>query len=155
MNFDLPYASHRRPVLGSNIVATSQPLAVQAGLRMFLKGGNAIDAAVAAAICLTVVEPTMNGIGGDSFALVWDGTRVHALNASGRSPAAWTRTRFQGFGEMPSTGWDAVTVPGAVSGWMELSRAFGVLRFEDLFEPAIEYAHKGFPVSPFVAQTWA
>ncbi len=122
---------------------------------MFLKGGNAVDAAVAAAICLTVVEPTMNGIGGDSFALVWDGTRVHGLNASGRSPGAWTQTRFQGLNEMPSTGWDAVTVPGAVSGWIELSRAFGVLRFEDLFEPAIEYAHDGFPVSPFVAETWA
>lgn len=155
MKFDLPYASYRRPVLGSNIVATSQPLAAQAGLRMFLKGGNAVDAAVATAIALTVVEPTMNGIGADAFALVWDGERLHGLNATGRSPAAWTRERFAGLAEMPATGWDAANVPGAVSGWIELSRAFGILRFEDLFEPAIEYAAGGFPVSPFVAQTWA
>lgn len=155
MDFELPYPSYRRPVLGSNIVATSQPLAAQAGLRMFLKGGNAVDAAVAAAIALTVVEPTMNGIGSDAFALVWDGERLHGLNATGRSPAAWTRQQFSGLAEMPSIGWGAVSVPGAVSGWIELSRAFGILRFEDLFEPAVEYAQKGFPVSPFIAGTWA
>ncbi|MFW6056512.1 MAG: gamma-glutamyltransferase family protein, partial [Chloroflexota bacterium] len=155
MDFELPYASYRRPIFGSNIVATSQPLAAQAGLRMFLKGGNAVDAAVAAAIALTVVEPTMNGIGSDAFALVWDGERLHGLNASGRSPAAWTREQYSGLAEMPSTGWGAVSIPGAVSGWIELSQAFGVLRFEDLFEPAVEYARNGFPVSTFVAGTWA
>ncbi len=155
MDFELPYVSCRRPVLGANIVATSQPLAAQAGVRMFLKGGNAVDAAVAAAIALTVVEPTMNGIGSDAFALVWDGEQLHGLNASGRSPAAWTPDHFAGLAEVPSTGWQAVSVPGAVSGWIELSRAFGILRFEDLFEPAIEYARNGFPVSPVVAATWA
>jgi gamma-glutamyltranspeptidase/glutathione hydrolase len=153
--FELPYVSYRRPVLGANIVATSQPLAAQAGLRMLLQGGNAVDAAIATAIALTVVEPTMNGIGADAFALVWDGEQLHGLNATGRSPSAWTRERFAGLSAMPATGWDAATVPGAVSGWVELSRAFGVLRFEDLFQPAIEYATAGFPVSPFVAQTWA
>jgi gamma-glutamyltranspeptidase/glutathione hydrolase len=141
-------------VLGSNIVATSQPLASQAGIRMLLRGGNAVDAAVAAAICLTVVEPTMNGIGGDAFALVWDGEALHGLNASGRSPRAWTLEQFAGLREMPATGWGSVTVPGAVSSWITLSRRFGILPFADLFEPAIEYAESGFPVSPFIARTW-
>ncbi len=149
-----PYPSRRTPVLGSNIVATSQPLAAQAGIRMLLRGGNAVDAAVAAAIALTVVEPTMNGIGGDAFALVWDGEALHGLNASGRSPKAWTFDRFAGKAEMPAIGWDSVTVPGAVSSWIELSRRFGNLPFADLFAPAIEYARGGFPVSPFVARTW-
>ena len=77
------------PVLARNVVATSQPLAAQAGLRMLLRGGNAVDAAMATAIALTVVEPMMNGIGSDAFALVWDGQALHGLNASGRAPRAW------------------------------------------------------------------
>jgi len=154
MDWRFPYPSRRTPVLGSNVVATSQPLAAQAGIRMLLRGGNAVDAAVAAAICLTVVEPTMNGIGSDAFALVWDGETLHGLNASGRSPRAWSFDQFAGLTEMPSTGWGSVTGPGAVSSWIELSRRFGILPFADLFVPAIEYAERGFPVSPFVARTW-
>src|SRR2546423_2580064 len=104
-DFEFPYRSARMPVLARNVVATSQPLAAQAGLRMLLAGGNAIDAAVAAAIALTVVEPTSNGIGGDLFAILWDGQSVHGLNASGRSPAAWTPEVFAGQPTMPRRGW--------------------------------------------------
>jgi gamma-glutamyltranspeptidase/glutathione hydrolase len=143
------------PVLARNLVATSQPLAAQAGLRMLLKGGNAVDAALAAAITLTVVEPTSNGIGSDAFALVWDGQRLHGLNGSGRSPRAWTPDRFAGLNRMPIFGWDAVTVPGAVDAWVQLSQKFGKLPFGDLFGPAIEYAQNGFAVSPITAVRWA
>ena len=150
-----PYRSARTPILGANAVATSQPLAAQAGVRMLLRGGNAVDAAIATAIALTVVEPTMNGVGADAFALVWDGDTLHGLNASGRSPRAWDLGQFSGLREMPATGWQSVTVPGAVSSWVALSRRFGILPFADLFQPAVEYAEGGFPVSPFVAKTWA
>jgi gamma-glutamyltranspeptidase/glutathione hydrolase len=153
--FDQPYCSRRSPLLARNIVATSQPLAAQAGLRMLLSGGNAVDAALAAAITLTVVEPTSNGIGADAFAIVWDGRALHGLNASGRSPAAWTREYFDRFNQMPVSGWHSVTVPGAVSGWVELSKTFGKLPFEQLFEPAIAYARDGFLVSPITARAWA
>jgi gamma-glutamyltranspeptidase/glutathione hydrolase len=157
MNFswDLPYPSQRSPLLARNIVATSQPLAAQAGLRMLLKGGNAVDAAVAAAITLTVVEPTMNGIGSDAFALVWTEGKLHGLNASGRAPAAWSPARFAGRDRMPTEGWDTVTIPGAVSGWAALSQRFGRLPFADLFEPAIEYAQRGYLVSPVIAWQWS
>jgi gamma-glutamyltranspeptidase/glutathione hydrolase len=154
-----PYPSQRMPVMGSNIVATSQPLASQAGLRMLLRGGNAVDAAIAAAITLTVVEPTSNGVGSDAFALVWDEEEgaLHGLNASGRSPAAWAYDHFAQYideGTMPRLGWDAVTVPGAVSAWFELSERFGDLPFEVLFIPAIRCAREGFPVSPITARVW-
>ena len=149
-----PYPSRRSPVLARNIVATSQPLAAQAGLRMLLAGGNAVDAALATAIALTVVEPTSNGIGSDAFAIVFDGKKLHGLNASGRSPAAWTPGRFAGLSSMPARGWDTVTVPGAVSAWVTLSQAFGALPFEKLFAPAIAYARHGFPVSPVIARAW-
>jgi len=152
--WEFPYPSRRMPVLAGNVVAASQPLAAQAGLRMLLGGGNAVDAAVATAIALTVVEPTSNGIGSDAFAVVWDGRRLHGLNASGRSPAGLTPERFAGRNEIPKLGWDAVTVPGAVSAWAELSSRFGRLPFEKLFEPAIEYASGGFLVSPIVAAGW-
>ena len=117
MNFDFsnPYTSTRLPVFARNVVSTSHPLAAQAGLRMLWQGGNAVDAAIAAAITLTVVEPCMNAIGSDAFALVWDGQRLHGLNASGRSPRAWTQEHFSRYAQMPSHGWDSVTVPGAVS----------------------------------------
>jgi gamma-glutamyltranspeptidase/glutathione hydrolase len=143
------------PVLASNIVATSQPLAAQAGLRMLLKGGNAIDAALASAMALTVVEPTSNGIGSDAFALVWDGKRLHGLNASGRSPTGWNPKRFATRGAVPQRGWDSVTVPGCVSAWRALSEKFGKLPFADLAEPAIHYAANGFLVSPTIARLWA
>ncbi len=153
MNF--PYASQRAPVLARNVVATSQPLAAQAGLRMLLAGGNAVDAAVAAAITATVVEPVANGIGGDAFALVWSNGALHGLNASGRSPAAWDAARFAGAATMPATGWESVTVPGGVSAWVALSQRFGKLPFAQLFEPAIGYARDGFLVSPAIARQWA
>lgn len=148
------YPSARRPTLARNMVATSQPLAAQAGLRMLLAGGNAVDAALATAITLTIVEPISNGLGSDAFAIVWDGKALHGLNASGRSPAAWTPEFFRAKNAVPMRGWNSVTVPGAVSAWMELSARFGELPFEKLFEPAIDYAGRGFPVSPFIARSW-
>lgn len=150
-----PYPSRRSAVVADNIVATSQPLAAQAGLSMLARGGNAMDAALATAIALTVVEPTGNGIGSDAFAIIWDGAELHGLNASGRSPAAWNHERFSGQTEMPDIGWDSVTVPGAVSAWVACSEKFGKLPFETLFEPAIRYAEGGFPVSPIVSLLWA
>ena len=149
-----PYPVHRGPLLARNVVATSQPLAAQAGLRMLLKGGNAVDAALASAIALTVVEPTANGVGSDAFAIVWDGSALHGLNGSGRAPAGWTPQRFAGLKEMPARGWESVTVPGAVAAWVTLSERFGKLPFAALFEPAIDYAANGFPVSPLIAGLW-
>ncbi|MBS0450012.1 MAG: gamma-glutamyltransferase family protein [Proteobacteria bacterium] len=154
MNWYPPHPSSRQPVLARNVVSTSQPLAAQAGVAAFSRGGNAIDAALAAAITLTVVEPTMNGIGGDAFALVWDGSTLHGLNASGRAPAAWNADRFAHLQQMPRIGWDTVTVPGGVASWVALSERFGALPFEDLFVDAIRHAHDGFPVSPVVARQW-
>ena len=108
---DYHYPSRRSSVHARNVVATSQPLATQAGLTALERGGNAVDAAIASAITLTVVEPTMNGIGSDAFAIVWDGQDLHGLNASGRSPTAWTPERFNQYKEMPWPGWDCVTGP--------------------------------------------
>src|SRR5277367_6446099 len=152
--WELPYAWPRKPVLASNAVCTSQPLAAQAGLRMLADGGNAVDAAMATAIALTVVEPVSNGIGSDAFAIVWDGQQLHGLNASGRSPAAWTPEYFGG-NEVPALGWNSVTVPGAVSAWVELHAKFGKLPFDRLFEPAISYGRNGFLLSPTIAEQWA
>lgn len=154
-DYRLPYPSARQPVLAHNVVATSQPLAAQAGLSMLQRGGNAVDAALATAIALTVVEPTSNGIGSDAFAILWDGEALHGLNASGCSPAAQGFEQFAAGGSVPQRGWPAVTVPGAVSAWVELSRRFGRLPFDDLFQPAIQYAERGFPVSPITAGAWA
>jgi gamma-glutamyltranspeptidase / glutathione hydrolase len=154
MDTNLPFPSRRQPVLARNIVSTSQPLAAQAGAAAFARGGNAIDAALAAAITLTVVEPVMNGIGGDGFALVWDGNRLHGLNASGRSPALWEASRFKELAVMPKRGWESVTVPGQVAGWVSLSERFGVLPFEDLFVDALRHARDGFPVSPVISRQW-
>src|SRR5262245_20599789 len=103
---DFPYPSQRMPVLARNTVATSQPLAAQAGLRMLLKGGNAVDAAIATAITLTVVEPTGNGIGSDAFCILWDGKQLQGLNASGRSHAAWQPGRLKNGSRKLSVGWD-------------------------------------------------
>lgn len=155
MNYTNPYPSARSAVMGRNVVSTSQPLAAQAGLRMLLAGGNAVDAAIATAMALTVVEPTGCGLGSDGFAIVWDGQELHGLNASGRSPAAWSADRFAGRATMPDKGWDAVTVPGAVSAWSALSRRFGRLSFAALAAPAIDYARSGFPVSPVISHLWA
>ena len=154
-SWNFPYPSQRMPVLAKNVVATSQPLAAQAGLSMLARGGNAVDAGLAAAITLAVVEPTSNGIGSDAFAILWDGQRLVGLNASGRSPAGWTQERFAGRKAMPTLGWDSVTVPGCVSAWVALSRRYGKLPFEALFEPAIRYARESFMVSPITAMSWA
>ncbi|MBI3918842.1 MAG: gamma-glutamyltransferase family protein [Betaproteobacteria bacterium] len=143
------------PILARNVVATSQPLAAQAGLRMLMGGGNAVDAVLATAIALTVLEPTSNGIGSDAFCILWDGNKLHGLNASGRSPAGWTLDRFKGRSAMPQRGWESVTVPGCVSAWIDLSAKFGKLPFADLFEPAIKYAADGYMVSPTIARLWA
>jgi len=152
--WDFLYPSKRMPILANNIVSTSQPLASQAGLQMLLKGGNAVDAAIAAAITLTVVEPTMNGIGSDAFVILWDGKEIVGLNASGRSPALWEPELFSNQKEIPLLGWDSVTLPGAVSAWVELSKKYGQLSFRELFDPAIKYAENGFLVSPITAELW-
>jgi gamma-glutamyltranspeptidase / glutathione hydrolase len=149
-----PYAWPRKPVLSANVVSTSQPLAAQAGLQMLAAGGNAVDAILATAITLTLVEPVSNGIGSDAYAIVWDGRKMHALNASGRSPAAWTLDYFAGR-KVPERGWDSVSVPGAVSAWVALHAKWGKLPFARLFEKAIEYGRKGFLVSPTIAGQWA
>jgi gamma-glutamyltranspeptidase/glutathione hydrolase len=154
-DWQFPYPSQRMPVLARNMVSTSQPLAAQAGLRMLLKGGNAVDAILATAITLTIVEPTSNGIGSDAFCILWDGKKLQGLNASGRSPAGWSHQRFKGALTMPTRGWESVTVPGAVRAWVDLSQKYGKLPFADLFEPAIKYAAEGFLVSPTIARLWA
>lgn len=154
-SWEFPYRSQRMPILAQNVVATSQPLAAEAGLNALRKGGNAVDAALATAITLTVVEPTSNGIGSDAFAIVWDGERLHGLNASGRSPQALKPDKFEGLAEMPTIGWDPVTVPGAVSAWVALSGRLGRLPFEELFADAVRYAREGFPVSPITARAWS
>jgi gamma-glutamyltranspeptidase / glutathione hydrolase len=150
-----PYAWPRKPLLAANAVATSQPLAAQAGLQMLAEGGSAVDAILATAITLSLVEPVSNGIGSDAYAIIWDGKRLHGLNASGRSPAAWTLDYFGGQKAMPVRGWNTVSVPGCVSAWVELHAKFGRLPFERLFERAIRYGREGFLVSPTIAGQWA
>src|SRR3954454_4133824 len=134
-SWKLPYAWPRTPVLARNVVCTSQPLAAQAGLAMLAEGGSAVDAALAAAITLTLVEPVSNGIGSDGLSIVWDGNQLHGLNASGRSPAAWTPEYFEGHG-VPARGWNSVTVPGAVSAWVELHGKFGKRPLPRMSAPA-------------------
>ena len=160
MNFDAlhhPYASRRNTVYARNgMVATSQPLAAQAGLEILRRGGNAIDAAIATAAALTVVEPTSNGIGGDAFALVWTNGELHGLNASGPAPQGLSLEALEKAGHkvMPKRGFVPVTVPGAPSAWAELSARFGRLPLTEVLRPAIEYAEKGYPVSPTLGRNW-
>ncbi|MCB1685925.1 MAG: gamma-glutamyltransferase, partial [Pseudomonadales bacterium] len=154
MNWEQPCVAARSPVCADNVVASSQPLAVQAGIAALKAGGNAVDAALATAITLTVVEPNNNGVGSDAFAILWDGAQLVGLNGSGRAPAAWTLDRFSGRSRMPDRGWDTVTVPGAVSVWVALSERYGRLPFERLFDAAIHYAEEGFPVGPKTAGYW-
>jgi gamma-glutamyltranspeptidase / glutathione hydrolase len=153
LDYSAPYASARSPVFGRNIIATSQSLASAAGFEMLMAGGNAVDAAVAAAMTLTVVEPTGCGIGSDAFAILWDGTSLHGLNCSGRSPAAWTPERF-GAGPVPERGWNSVTVPGAVSAWVALLKRFGRLSPSKVAAPAIRHAREGYFVTPRIAELW-
>ena len=159
-DYQTPYTSARLPVFARNMVATSHPLAAQAGLRMLAAGGNAVDAAVATAAVMTLVEPCSNGLGSDAFCILWDGQQLHGLNASGRAPAAWTPDYFRRkYGNAASTpplrGWDGVTVPGAVAGWVALNQRFGKLAFEDVLAPAIEIAERGYAVPVVVQQKWA
>lgn len=154
INWANPYPSQRSPVFARRVVATSQPLAAEAGIHALRQGGNAVDAAIATAITLTVVEPNNNGIGSDAFALIHDGKQLHGLNASGRSPAGLTPDRFANRNKIPPWTWDAVTVPGAVSAWVEMSSRFGRLPFESLFTDAIRHAREGFQVGPKSAFYW-
>ncbi|HEX6530098.1 MAG TPA: gamma-glutamyltransferase family protein, partial [Burkholderiales bacterium] len=149
-----PYAWPRKPLLAANVVSTSQPLAAQAGQQMLAAGGNAIDAILATAITLTLVEPVSNGIGSDAYAIVWDGQRLHGYNASGRSPAGWTPEFLGGWKSVPVRGWNSVSVPGCVSAWVEMHKRWGKLPFEKLFERAIQYGREGFLVSPTIAGQW-
>ena len=162
MNFDFanPYTSTRIPVFARNVVSTSHPLAAQAGLRMLYAGGNAVDAAIATAAAMTVCEPVSNGLGSDAFALIWDGTALHGLNGSGCAPQAWCteyfHTKYVGSATAPpKRGMDSVTVPGAVSSWVQMSQRFGKLPFADLMEPAAEIAERGYLLPPVVQQKWA
>ncbi|HEX5613408.1 MAG TPA: gamma-glutamyltransferase family protein [Burkholderiales bacterium] len=153
-DYAFPYAWPRKPVFAANVVATTQPLAAQAGLAMLAEGGNAVDAVLATAITLTLVEPVSNGIGSDAYAILWDGKQLHGLNASGRSPAAWNLDYFGEKG-VPMRGWNSVSVPGCVSAWRMLSERFGKMPFEKLFERAIGYGRNGFLVSATIAGQWA
>ncbi|MBL8326891.1 MAG: gamma-glutamyltransferase family protein [Rubrivivax sp.] len=153
------YASQRSPVFARNIVSTSHPLGAQAGLRMLQAGGNAVDAAIAAAATMTIVEPCSNGLGSDAFCILWDGRQLHGLNASGTAPAAWTPEYFANkYGAdaktPPKRGWDSATVPGAVAGWMALHARFGKLPFADLLAPAIDIARRGYGVPVIVQHKW-
>ncbi|MFC4769733.1 gamma-glutamyltransferase family protein [Effusibacillus consociatus] len=138
------------------MVATSQPLAAQAGLEILRKGGNAIDAAIATAATLTVVEPTSNGIGGDAFALVWTNGKLHGLNSSGPAPQSISieSLKKSGHEEIPEHGFIPVTVPGAPAAWAELSGKFGKLPLTEVVRPAIEYAENGYPLTPVLAYYW-
>lgn len=158
-DFDLKFSSRRSPVLSTRgMVATSQPLAVSAGLEVLSQGGSAADAAVATAAALNVTEPTSTGIGGDCFALYYDaGTgKVSALNGSGRAPAALTleRIKAEGLNELPLFHPYTITVPGACAGWWDLVELHGRLPMRQVLTPAIRLAQDGFPVAPLTAYFW-
>ncbi|MFD0679104.1 MULTISPECIES: gamma-glutamyltransferase family protein [unclassified Paenibacillus] len=160
MSFDPlyhPYSSQRMSAYSNNgMVCTSQPLAAQAGLAILRKGGNAIDAAIATAAALTVVEPTSNGIGGDAFALVWTQGKLHGLNSSGPAPQSISIDGLKkaGIEEIPKYGFIPVTVPGTPAAWAELSEKFGKLSLTEVLQPAIEYAENGFPLTPILGFSW-
>ncbi len=149
------WATRSEVIARNGMACTSQPLATQVAIDVLKKGGNAIDAAIAANACLGLMEPTGNGMGGDLFAIVWDAKtrKLHGLNASGRSPQSLTLAYFQekGMKSIPPYGPLPVSVPGCVDGWAELHGKFGRLPWRDLFQPAIEYAELGFPVSELIA----
>ena len=171
------YPSRRSVVYGNNgVVCTSQTLAAQAGLDILKNGGNAIDAAIATAISLTVLEPPSNGIGSDLFALVWYNGKLYGLNGSGPAPLALTREKVLAklgmearktghysdggqildlsVSDMPDHGWETVTVPGAPASWKALHERFGVADFASLFDAAIRYAEEGFPLQPICSRIW-
>lgn len=153
------FASRRSPVFcRGGMVAASQPLAVAAGIQVLSHGGNAADAAVAVAAALNVTEPTSTGIGGDMFALYFDGStqQISALNGSGRAPAALTleRLKSEGFGELPPYHPYTITVPGACAGWCDLIERHGSLPLDAILSPAIRLADEGFPVAPLTSYFW-
>lgn len=149
------FATRSEVIAPSGMVATSQPLATQIGLDILKKGGNAIDAAIAANAALGLMEPTGSGIGGDLFAIVWDAKtkKLYGLNASGRSPKSLTLDYFKknGFTKIPAHGPLPVSVPGAVDGWFELHNKFGSISMKEILTPSINYAKEGFPVSELIA----
>ena len=152
-----PHPSTRHTVFAKNgMVATSQPLAAQAGIEIMRRGGNAIDAAIATAAALTVVEPTANGIGGDAFALVWVKNKLHGLNASGPAPQALTidAVKAQGHDKIPVHGLTPITVPGVPAAWAELANKFGNLPLQESLKPAIRYAEEGYPLTPILGKYW-
>ncbi len=151
------YPSRRSVVYGTRgMVCTSQPLAAQAGIDIMKRGGNAVDAAVAAAACMTVVEPVSNGLGSDAFAIVWMDGRMYGLNASGRNPLGLTADTVKGLGydNVPIRGWIPVMVPGAPSAWAALNSRFGKLPLAEVLEPAARYAEEGYPVTPVISRMW-
>lgn len=161
MNFNssvYSYPSRRNAVYAKKgMVATGQPMAAQAGLEILKLGGNAVDAAIATAACLTVVEPTSNGIGGDNFALVWFKDKLYGMNSSGRSPKSISieALKEKGITEIPKYGWVPVTVPGAPAGWAALSKRFGKLPLTEVLKPAIRYASEGYAITPKLGEGWA
>ena len=153
------YASRRNVVYAKNAVAcTSVPLGAQIGLDVMKSGGSAVDAAVAMAAAMPLLEPTGNGLGSDCFALVWieRDKRLYGLNASGVAPMALSaeKVRAMGYAAMPTEGWLPTMVPGAPAGWVELNRRFGTKPLAELFAPAVSYAEEGYPVPVNVARQW-
>lgn len=153
------YPSRREVVYGRRgMVCTSHPLAAQAGLAALQAGGNAVDAAVATAAAMTVLEPTSNGLGSDAFALVWleNKKELLGLNASGKAPGGISAqaVREQGYETMPDRGWIPVMVPGAPSAWAELTKRYGRRTLTENLDSAIRYAEEGYAVTPTIAQLW-
>ena len=148
------WATRSEVIAQNGMAATSHPLATQVALDILKKGGNAIDAAIAANALLGLVEPTGNGIGGDLFAIIWDAKteKLHGLNASGRSPYSLSLEYFKknGHSKIPSHGPLPVSVPGAVDGWFEMHEKFGSLEMQEILQPAIDYANNGFPVTEYI-----
>ncbi|MBM3291058.1 gamma-glutamyltransferase [Candidatus Bathyarchaeota archaeon] len=157
----MQFNSQRSPVYGSRgVVASSQPLASEAGMRILQRGGNAADAAVAAAAALNVTEPCSTGIGGDCFCLFFNNhtKKVHGLNGSGRAPAELTIGKLNELGikdKMPTLSVHTITVPGACAGWIDTLENFGTMSIKEVLIPAIELAENGFPVAPMTARAWA
>ena len=152
-----PHQSTRHTAFAKKgMVATSHPLAAQAGIEIMRQGGNAVDAAIATAAALTVVEPTSNGIGGDAFAIVWMNNKLHGLNASGPAPELLTidKVKEAGHDEMPTYGLTPITVPGVPAAWAALSKKFGNLSLIDTLTPAIRYAEEGYPLTPILGKNW-
>jgi gamma-glutamyltranspeptidase/glutathione hydrolase len=147
------FGSRRRTIYSKNgMVACTHPLAAEAGLRMLSKGGNAIDACVAMAMVLPLVEPSATTYGSDNFAIFWAKNKLHGMSSSGWSPKALTEdyVKEKGYSAMPRAGWDSTTIPGCVRGWVNLVEKFGKLTLADVAQPAIEYAEEGHPMTPYV-----